>query len=424
MQDGPKPEFLQKQVAYYVMNAEKWRYAGYARSGDRGSSVRTISTRSRNATDVLASGSLGSAGAKGKPDQYVYDPRDVSIAAVEVAADPASFDGSAPDPCCARQAARLSHRAVRAGHRDHRLLQAVRVAGDRSARYRLRRAGVTKFLADGSSIFLTNDVKRARYRDSPRTAKLVTTREAQLYDFNGFTFTSRLLRQGSRLRLVIGPVNSIYSPEELQLRRRRSLGVDARCPDSDREALSRSRASERLVRAARSAVALPSVFRPHPRFRGDDGFCCFMASNGHFHRPRLTILQMGLLSPEKDKNGRPGEALENPSQGESKMSELSRVAGAFVLVLGATNVYAAESQNIEEVIVTAQKRAEALIDVPQSVSVVDGRGSGTPAGVELPGLPEDGPRPAAQPEHTGPGPSRHARCEHRRCRFHRGRVRR
>jgi iron complex outermembrane receptor protein len=48
-------------------------------------------------------------------------------------------------------------------------------------------------------------------------------------------------------------------------------------------------------------------------------------------------------------------------------------AGAFVLLLGATDVRAAEGQTIEEVIVTAQKRTEALIDVPQSVSVVDER---------------------------------------------------
>ena len=61
------------------------------------------------------------------------------------------------------------------------------------------------------------------------------------------------------------------------------------------------------------------------------------------------------------------------SQGRVEMSDLSKVLhGAFVLLLGATDVRAAEGQTIEEVIVTAQKRAEALIDVPQSVSVVDG----------------------------------------------------
>jgi outer membrane receptor protein involved in Fe transport len=60
----------------------------------------------------------------------------------------------------------------------------------------------------------------------------------------------------------------------------------------------------------------------------------------------------------------------------SDTSKLLRVgsASALVLLLGTTtNVLAAEGQNIEEVIVTAQKRSEALIDVPQSVSVVDGR---------------------------------------------------
>jgi iron complex outermembrane recepter protein len=59
----------------------------------------------------------------------------------------------------------------------------------------------------------------------------------------------------------------------------------------------------------------------------------------------------------------------------SETSKLLRVgsAGALVLLLGTTtNVLAADERTIEEVIVTAQKRAQALIDVPQSVSVVDG----------------------------------------------------
>ena len=47
-------------------------------------------------------------------------------------------------------------------------------------------------------------------------------------------------------------------------------------------------------------------------------------------------------------------------------------AGALALLLGATNVLAAEEGVIDEVIVTAQKRSEALIDVPQSITVVDG----------------------------------------------------
>jgi iron complex outermembrane receptor protein len=47
-------------------------------------------------------------------------------------------------------------------------------------------------------------------------------------------------------------------------------------------------------------------------------------------------------------------------------------AGALALMSGVTNVHAAEQVTIAEVIVTAQKRAEALIDVPLSISVVGG----------------------------------------------------
>ncbi|RPH55112.1 MAG: TonB-dependent receptor, partial [Lysobacterales bacterium] len=47
-------------------------------------------------------------------------------------------------------------------------------------------------------------------------------------------------------------------------------------------------------------------------------------------------------------------------------------ASALALLLGATNVRAADSATIEEVVVTAQKRQEALIDVPLSITAVDG----------------------------------------------------
>jgi predicted acyl esterase len=51
---------------------------------------------------------------------------------------------------------------------------------------------------------------RARYRESWRQQKLVTTKEPLKYDFDHFTFVSRRIAAGSRLRLVIQPVNSIW----------------------------------------------------------------------------------------------------------------------------------------------------------------------------------------------------------------------
>jgi putative CocE/NonD family hydrolase len=209
MQGGAKPEFLQKNVAYYVMDADQWRYAD---------TLEGVTAESRpyyldsvaNATDVLAAGSLGTAQAKGKPDQYVYDPRDVSIAAVEASTDITSY---------------MDQRLVNAGHGKQLVYHTAPFERDTeiTGYFKLQAwlaidqpdtdFGVTVYeiRADGSSIMLTNDVQRARYRQSLRTPKLVTTREPQRYDFNGFTFTSRMVRQGSRLRLIVAPVSSMYS---------------------------------------------------------------------------------------------------------------------------------------------------------------------------------------------------------------------
>jgi len=209
MQSGPKPQFLQKNVAYYVMDADKWRYAD---------TLEAVTAESRpyyldsvaNATDVLAAGSLATGKGKGKPDQYVYDPRDVSIAAVEASTDVTSY---------------LDQRVVNAGHgkqlvyhtapfeRDTEITGYFKLSAWLAIDQPDTDFGVTVYeiRTDGSSIMLANDVKRARYRENPRTPKLVKTREPQRYDFDNFTFTSRMLRQGSRLRLIVAPVSSMYS---------------------------------------------------------------------------------------------------------------------------------------------------------------------------------------------------------------------
>ena len=53
--------------------------------------------------------------------------------------------------------------------------------------------------------------QRARFRQNSHEAKLITTRSPLRYDFSQFTFTSRMITKGSRLRLVIGPIDSINS---------------------------------------------------------------------------------------------------------------------------------------------------------------------------------------------------------------------
>lgn len=210
MLDGPKPPFLKQAVAYYVMGAEKWRYAD---------TLDAVTARAQpffldstgNADDVLRSGSLApDVPARGEPDHYTYDPRDVGGAALESTLDPDS---------------RVNQQMIYAGR--GRLLvyhsapfeQATEISGV----FRLSAwlaidqpdtdfiATVYEIGADGSSILLSSDLLRARYRESLREPALVNTTKALRYDFERFTFVSRQIQPGSRLRLVIGPVNSLYS---------------------------------------------------------------------------------------------------------------------------------------------------------------------------------------------------------------------
>ena len=64
-------------------------------------------------------------------------------------------------------------------------------------------------MPDGTSIALTQDRMRARYRDSLREEKLVKAGEINRYEFKSFLWFSRLVGKGSRLRLVLRSTNSI-----------------------------------------------------------------------------------------------------------------------------------------------------------------------------------------------------------------------
>jgi uncharacterized protein len=208
MANGPKPDFLKKPVAYYVMGEETWRYSV---------SLEAVTARivpyflgsAANATHVLASGVLDPAGhGGGAADHYIYDPRDVSLAALQAKSVPNY----------------LTDQRLILAMEDKRLVYQSPVFDkptEISGFFKLTafisidqpdtdfEATVYEIDRNGQSILLTNDQVRARYRESQRSAKLVTTRQPLRYDFNHFTFVSRRIAEGSRLRLTIGPMNTI-----------------------------------------------------------------------------------------------------------------------------------------------------------------------------------------------------------------------
>jgi len=70
-------------------------------------------------------------------------------------------------------------------------------------------ASVHEVATDGSTIRLSSDALRARYRQGLRLPELITTEEPLCYKFDRFTFVSRVIKQGHRLRLVIAPMGRL-----------------------------------------------------------------------------------------------------------------------------------------------------------------------------------------------------------------------
>ena len=209
MQGGPKPQFLKKPVAYYVMGAEQWRYADTL-DGVTSRLQAYYLDSTGNAADVLAAGELGLQTAKGKPDHYVYDPHDVGFAAHEAIADPSDLTDQRPI---------YAQRGKLLVYHTAPFDKVTEVSGffKLSAWIGIDQpdtdfaVSIAEIRPDGRSILLTSEQLRARYRQSPRAPTLITTHAPLRYDFEHFTFVSRQIGKGSRLRLTISPINSIYA---------------------------------------------------------------------------------------------------------------------------------------------------------------------------------------------------------------------
>ncbi len=209
MQDGPKPAFLQKPVAYYVMQADRWRYADTLEAVT--ATVRPYYLDSRqNATDVLDGGLLQAGAASGSPDHFSADPRDTHLAELEYNTDPDSLTDQRL--VYARGGSELVYHTA-PFEKDTEVTGFFRLSAwiaidQPDADLAVR---VYEIAEDGSSIALSSDLMRARYRESAREPRLIRTKAPLRYNFEHFTFVSRLIRKNSRLRLVIAPVNSIFS---------------------------------------------------------------------------------------------------------------------------------------------------------------------------------------------------------------------
>jgi hypothetical protein len=212
LKGGKKPEFLKKRVAYYVVAAnpadEVWKYAESLESISNGSRTLYLCSDG-HANDVFHSGKLSeqAPGAGEPPDHYAYDPLDPRTADLERR----EVKNYLTDQ---RSALNLYGNGL-VFHTDP-FGEDTEITGYLKLTAWIAldvpdtdfQVSVEEILLDGSSVHLTDDAMRARYRESLRQEKLVKPGEINRYDFKSFQFFSRRVSKGSRLRVVLSCPNS------------------------------------------------------------------------------------------------------------------------------------------------------------------------------------------------------------------------
>ncbi|HZR05701.1 MAG TPA: CocE/NonD family hydrolase [Candidatus Udaeobacter sp.] len=218
MKNGPKPEFLKNQIAYYLLapgnsgaNGE-WKYADNLETLVASPKIFYLDSKNGDANGVFRSGSLAEKQPTDGSDTFVYDPLDTTRGETVDGLDPkektAGLDQTYP----------LSIGKDGLVYHTGRLPKETPLIGCPAATLWLSidtpdvdlSAYLYEIQPDGTSIVLWSDTRRLRYRNSLREAKLVKPGEIVRCDLNPGLFVARRLMKGSRLRLVVSSPNSIH----------------------------------------------------------------------------------------------------------------------------------------------------------------------------------------------------------------------
>ncbi len=206
LKDGDQPKLLEDKVTYYVIGPNEWRHAESLDQTSNAKQVWYLGSMDGRAHDVFHSGELKSAPPSGqKPDVIKYDPLDTSLADIWQRR-PFELDQ------------KMAHAPGGLIYHSPPLEADTEVTGFMNFKAFISldvpdtdlRAAVYEIRSDGTSVMLGYDHIRARYRNSVGKEELVVPGEVNLYEFDSFQFFSRVLQKGSRLRLLLRPLNSPY----------------------------------------------------------------------------------------------------------------------------------------------------------------------------------------------------------------------
>ena len=218
MKNGAKPEFLKNQVAYYLLapgnsgaNGE-WKYTDNFANLIANPKTLYLDSKNGDANGTFRSGMLVEKQPNEGADQYVNDPMDTSrgenVEGVEPKDKTAAIDQSFA--LCIGKDGLVYHTGPLPKETPLVGCPKVSLWVSLDTPDTDLQADLYEIQPDGTSIALWNDVRRLRYRESLREAKLVKPDEIVKCNFDPGLFVARRLMKSSRIRLVVYSPNSIF----------------------------------------------------------------------------------------------------------------------------------------------------------------------------------------------------------------------
>ncbi len=223
MKNGAKPQFLKNQVAYYVLapgnsgaNGE-WKYTDSYANLIANPKTFYLETGASMGNDVFRSGFLHEARPKEDagmipPGEFVNDPLDTHRGEEVEGVEPNEKTGNIDQrfALCIGKDGLVYHTEPLAKEMPLVGCPKVSLWVSIDTPDTDLQADLYEIQPDGTSIALWNDLRRLRYRESLREAKLMKPGEIVKCDFDPGLFVARRLMKGSRLRLVVYSPNSIF----------------------------------------------------------------------------------------------------------------------------------------------------------------------------------------------------------------------
>jgi putative CocE/NonD family hydrolase len=188
LKDSAKPAFLKNKVAYYITNKNTWKYAASLEDIGKDKQNFYLNSPGTKEQDVTHSAFLqNNLPAANKPCEYVYDPLDKSYGVLEM---------NPPDNYLTDQTYAYFLKNNGIVYHSAAFEKETEVSGFFELNAYIEadvkdvdiKADIYEIKADGTSVFLTSNTIRARYRESLEQEKLLIPGAINLFNFNNFIF--------------------------------------------------------------------------------------------------------------------------------------------------------------------------------------------------------------------------------------------